>query len=273
MPPPGYEPFLEAIVNAPDDDFPRLIYADWLEEQHDHARAELIRLQCQLASLGYLWIHHPLLPSRSKTNAEVAPLFARHAELWQQHASEWQAEFPVIPGTRLVWGRGFPGWAVIEHPGGMMKFGDALSRVAPVTRLATQGRAATWIREPIEKAAWFRHVRELIIVFPAGETPEGDDIAASLARSSSTAGLRELQLARSDLSDLGIAELAQSTILGQLQRADFSGNRIGNEGAVHLLGNLSDTTLVELNLSQNPILPLYRRRLQERFGRRIRFDT
>ena len=41
--------FLEQIAADPDDDGPRLVYADWLEEQQDE-RAELIRVQCALAA-------------------------------------------------------------------------------------------------------------------------------------------------------------------------------------------------------------------------------
>src|SRR5262245_7675431 len=35
-------PFLAAILEQPDDDGPRLVYADWLEEQGQSDRAELI---------------------------------------------------------------------------------------------------------------------------------------------------------------------------------------------------------------------------------------
>jgi uncharacterized protein (TIGR02996 family) len=42
--------FLREIVAHPDDDAPRLIYADWLEE-HGDPRGEFIRLQCELARL------------------------------------------------------------------------------------------------------------------------------------------------------------------------------------------------------------------------------
>jgi uncharacterized protein (TIGR02996 family) len=41
--------FLEAICAAPDDDAPRLVYADWLEEHGDPERAEFIRAQIELA--------------------------------------------------------------------------------------------------------------------------------------------------------------------------------------------------------------------------------
>ena len=43
--------FLKDIIANPEDDAIRLIYADWLDE-HDDPRAELIRVQCELASLN-----------------------------------------------------------------------------------------------------------------------------------------------------------------------------------------------------------------------------
>jgi uncharacterized protein (TIGR02996 family) len=42
--------FLQEILAHPDDDGPRLIYADWLEERGD-PRADFIRVQCELARL------------------------------------------------------------------------------------------------------------------------------------------------------------------------------------------------------------------------------
>src|SRR5262249_41089389 len=46
-----HEAFQRSIIEAPDDDTPRLAYADWLEEQGDPDRAEFIRVQCRLAVL------------------------------------------------------------------------------------------------------------------------------------------------------------------------------------------------------------------------------
>src|SRR5262249_54353685 len=37
--------FLDAIIEDPEDDTPRLVYADWLDDQGEAERAELIRLQ------------------------------------------------------------------------------------------------------------------------------------------------------------------------------------------------------------------------------------
>jgi type IV pilus assembly protein PilB len=64
--------FLRAITEDSDDDAPRLVYADWLEEQGQTARAEFIRVQCGLArGLG------------------GAALEARERELLEAHQVEW----------------------------------------------------------------------------------------------------------------------------------------------------------------------------------------
>lgn len=43
--------FLRSICEHPDDDAPRLIFADWLEERGQRDRAEFIRIQCELAKM------------------------------------------------------------------------------------------------------------------------------------------------------------------------------------------------------------------------------
>lgn len=44
--------FLQDIIQSPGDDFPRLAFADWLDESGEEARASFIRCQLQLAQLG-----------------------------------------------------------------------------------------------------------------------------------------------------------------------------------------------------------------------------
>jgi uncharacterized protein (TIGR02996 family) len=45
--------FLADIVANIDDDTPRLVYADWLDERGEEARAEFIRLQCRMAGRAF----------------------------------------------------------------------------------------------------------------------------------------------------------------------------------------------------------------------------
>jgi uncharacterized protein (TIGR02996 family) len=50
---PQYQALLAAVVAAPDDDLPRLIAADWLDERGFTERAELIRTQVALERAGF----------------------------------------------------------------------------------------------------------------------------------------------------------------------------------------------------------------------------
>jgi uncharacterized protein (TIGR02996 family) len=38
------------ILDRPQDDLARLIFADYLDERHEHDRAEFVRVQCELAA-------------------------------------------------------------------------------------------------------------------------------------------------------------------------------------------------------------------------------
>src|SRR2546428_615190 len=46
--------FLQAILEAHDDDAPRLVYADWLDDLGDNWRAAVLR-RAQRDAHGYLW--------------------------------------------------------------------------------------------------------------------------------------------------------------------------------------------------------------------------
>src|SRR5438477_13205900 len=63
---PDHAPFLAAIRAAPDDDAPRLIYADWLDEHGQPERAEFIRVQIELAKSPADGRHSARLKKREK---------------------------------------------------------------------------------------------------------------------------------------------------------------------------------------------------------------
>src|SRR5437764_9153483 len=67
---------IAAIAAAPADDLPRLVYADWLEENGDPAQAAFIRGQVELARLP------PRAPKREKLAAELKAIAVRHARGW-----------------------------------------------------------------------------------------------------------------------------------------------------------------------------------------------
>jgi len=61
--------FFRTILDHPDDDTPRLIYADWLEDRGETERAEFIRVQCELAN-------------RMRRKKRYGHLQKRSEELW-----------------------------------------------------------------------------------------------------------------------------------------------------------------------------------------------
>ncbi len=67
--------FLEDVIAHPDDDAPRLVFADWLDDRGDADRAELIRVQCEL--------------SRSPDETRRRDLLAREEALLNEHGERW----------------------------------------------------------------------------------------------------------------------------------------------------------------------------------------
>lgn len=70
-----HDAFLQAILENPDEDAPRLIYADWLEERGD-PRGEFIRIQCHLAAMSADDERRSLLEQHERE------LLARHQDSW-----------------------------------------------------------------------------------------------------------------------------------------------------------------------------------------------
>ena len=75
--------FLRAIRAEPNEDFPRLVYADWLEENGQAERAEFIRIQCAIAA---------------GTDDDPKRLALTHREnrLWRRFGPIWRAQLPQI---------------------------------------------------------------------------------------------------------------------------------------------------------------------------------
>src|SRR5215471_8027728 len=74
---PTEDDFVQALLDDPDDYTTRLVFADWLEEHGNAARAEFLRVQTELAR----WV--PDLRRRTE-------LLARQRQLLAEHGTEWQ---------------------------------------------------------------------------------------------------------------------------------------------------------------------------------------
>ncbi len=84
--------FLAEVIADPDNDIPRLIYADWLEEQGS-PRGEFIRVQCELNQISDL-------------DPRWLDLQFRSNELLEKHGEQWAKEIGQDV-RKCVYTRGF----------------------------------------------------------------------------------------------------------------------------------------------------------------------
>ena len=122
------EAFHRAILDHPDDDTPRLIFADLLEEEGESARAAFIRKQVELAGLPQydpVWVR------------------AKYPDRGAVTGLPWVESLPALPGG-LRWPpepfrRGFP--AAVQARGGVAFADHADERfaIAPVDSLELLG--------------------------------------------------------------------------------------------------------------------------------------
>ncbi len=198
----------QAVLENPHDDAPRLVYADWLEEQGDE-RGAFIRVQCELAA-------------GVDDEQRASILRRREQTLLRQHGEAWGA---ALRGFGVIaFQRGFPARLYLPVSR-FLRYADELFRVAPVTHLRLLDT-----RPHIDALAACPHLARLASLDLEYNRISAAD-AATLLASPHIAGLRELRLNENDLGPAGARALAQSPHLRQLRRLALSGNRLGAQGA------------------------------------------
>jgi uncharacterized protein (TIGR02996 family) len=144
--------FLQAIGAAPQDDTPRLVYADWLQEHGgpaEAARGEFIRAQCLLAA-------GELPPERQER------LQGRLRELLERYQAEWLGPLH-LPSLRWQFRRGLV--EALSHTGLFQQVEDAGPRmywdyfrfypdntVLGVTSTGRPAQVARWLRKGYDGA-------------------------------------------------------------------------------------------------------------------------
>src|SRR5262249_51651057 len=120
--------FLADVIENPEDDAPRLIYADWLDEHGQPERAEVIRVQVALAREA------PDHPSRGEW-------LRREAELLSAHGKEWAGPAAVVDG-QYRFRRGFVESVQGPLPS-LLRVADGLFAKLPLRGLATNRALAS----------------------------------------------------------------------------------------------------------------------------------
>jgi uncharacterized protein (TIGR02996 family) len=223
--------FLDFVVAHPDDDTPRLVFADWLEEEGDGARAEFIRVQVERARLPQ-W------------DARQVRLRLREQELTKLHGKKWKGELPDIKGvTWEDFRRGFVATATLSSFAVLRESATACWAAAPLEAVSVR-----WPRrdESSETIAPIPGLRELSIT---AQHIDRDEVAR-LAELPLLSTLRALNIRNCNLGGEGFRQLVASPHLGNLTALRVPGNSIGNFAIRALFDAASLTSLAELDLSE-----------------------
>ena len=120
------EALLRAICENPDDDTPRLVFADWLQENGEEQRAEFIRVQIE----------------QSKLKPQTVPYwkcYSRARKLFAGHGGDWCEEIHPDPSFRWdEFVRGFTEGVKVPTFGSFEQFADRIFAHTPLKTLRIQ---------------------------------------------------------------------------------------------------------------------------------------
>jgi uncharacterized protein (TIGR02996 family) len=213
--------FLATILERPDDDGPRMVYADWLEENGRTEQAEFIRLQ--LAGQD---------PDRTM-------------HLAREHGTRWAG-----PIAKHVYSFGFHRGFVEEvtiSAAGFVMLAEGLFRYAPI-RLARIIGAGGALKQLV-RVPQLANLRALHLT----DCHIGDAGAHMLARCDLLLNLTSLRLGNNLIGDEGVEELANSRILTKLDSLVLRRNLVSDNGARWLATSDSLRNLSNLDLAENLI--------------------
>src|SRR5262245_26673585 len=130
----NYPAFLAAIRDAPGDDLPRHVCADWLDDQGEADRAEFIRVQLELTR-GLATQEDPKLePLRRERTVE---LLRRLRALIVQYRTRWLGIL-ATHAPHSIFERGFIE-SVVLGASALLDHGPEIFAAHPIHRLALRG--------------------------------------------------------------------------------------------------------------------------------------
>lgn len=262
--------FLAEILASPHDDIPRLVYADWLEEQ-GNPRGEFIRLQCEL-------------DAGVENEEQRIDLQIRERDLLDEYGEEWAGTVPSLV-DRHIFLRGFVEYVVMTMPA-FVSLAKELFELAPI-RHAMLNCHRAGDAQPLADCRQLEQLNGLILAgiepngvrqifgrrhFPCleklilGQNQMGDEAVRSIANSPGLENLKVLDLSRNGLRNASAVALAESPYITQLETLLLSHNEIRLTGARALAESPNFERLKHLDFSHNPFNQRIAGLLRERFG-------
>ena len=225
--------FLREIRNQPDDDQPRLVYADWLEENGDEPRAEFIRVQCELAD-----------PAIADNYDRRDDLFERQEELLQQHGSRWTEPIDAFT-MKSVFNRGLIEFVSMKAEA-FLKHGHILRKVGPVHSILLSFSQSMKRYGEVAESPLLSEIRGLCL---SGKLRH----AAAIMQSSHMGAVEKLVVSESSLDDNFATSIATCPSLRRLKMLDLTRNRIRNAGVKALAESENLSNVEHLLLRENEI--------------------
>jgi uncharacterized protein (TIGR02996 family) len=243
------ERLLEDILEHPQDDASRLIYADWLDE-HCPPRAEFIRVQCRLARL----------PANHVCMFELE---RRERELLAEYEAEWVEDIADMVDW-WTFERGF-----VEEIGAsadrFLLHACSLFQRAPIQKIHLRGT-----RDRIEALAASPFLQR-VSYLDLSNNPVRDHGARCLANSRYLARVQGLNLSSSGIGDAGLKALGASPHLAEVRELYLGDNYISNTGVRAFAQSGLASQLQLLHLRFNTISADGAEVLHQRLGERVCF--
>ena len=293
---------LAAIAAQPDEDTPRLVYADWLDEFADalpdpaaaRVRAEFIRVQCQIRRLDDPFLADAGEPAVAGTSDD---LWRRQEELLENHGRELLGPLAGLSYFDAILDRGFlaeldlTARMFLKHAAfvetlvprprvtlqnlgtdlGLLESAPAARRHLPVVT-ACRVRASPFQELPDN---WFNRTLRLceqftgVTFFDLADCRLGDDDLTRFVTAPILPKLVELDLSGNELTAEGIRALVGSPLWARLRRLSVRSVRQLDDAAARVLAAAPPDRLESLSVGIRMPAGPGRTALQARFGTRL----
>src|SRR5262245_27738268 len=245
------EAFLQRIRAFPDDDTPRLIFADWLDAQGNPSgaewgedRAKFIRVQIALARLE----EEEAREGESAADREwLQRLAGADSAMIRAHQARGKAP-PWGVATGVQFRLGLTEEVNVDARY-FVRLAHRLFDVAPVRHIHLLNLGTSFTA-----ALQCPYLSRLSALTIHGAYT-GEPLARAVARSPHLAGLKYLHLTRYRFEEYAIEHLAASPILPILEELDLSENELGETGARALASSSHLGALRRLGLRGNRLGP------------------
>jgi uncharacterized protein (TIGR02996 family) len=199
----------QAVVESPDEDAPRLVFADWLDDHGEHEQADFIRFQVQMA----------LLPEYDRDHQR-----GRHHQRTLYFSYSFRHFLPSLPAGMFwptdAFQRGFGARVAARHVDAFLACAEQLFALAPIRHLELDLRNGVGPEQVARLAAspWLGRLCSLNLNL--GRL--GAEPMRRLCESPHASGLRHLALPFAGVIAAGVEALVGSSLFPRLLTLDLS---------------------------------------------------